>query len=622
MILSKSDYKIATSCCKKLVYKKASYPTMNDGNEYMEMLAQGGYIVSKYAQLLYPMGIEVKGNSIEEAIHITKTLLKDNEYITLFEATFLSDGKVIRTDILEKKKDVLHIIEVKSKSYDSDDEDNPKKKFEEYIEDVAYQILTVKEACPDYEIHPYLLLPDKAKRTTIDGLAGWFTITKMEDERFEIEELPAQGAIKFQKPLIEFKYENSIDKGKYIDLLQNDNLLTLMPVDKEVNEMMNTVVSKANLYLNILENGIQPKDYSINKNCKTCEFNIGDEMGKNGYRECWKELTDISPHIFDLYFGGAIGSPSKGFYLNELINNKKVSFFNLDIERFKNSKGEYGSRGERQLLQFENTKINSEWISSEMKNALSRLKYPLHFIDFETYTGAIPYHKGMRPYEFIAFQWSCHTIQKPGDAPQHSEFINREYNFPNFRFAEQLMQAIGTTGTPVMWSSFENTILRTILEQMDVYNYQNDTLREWLTGITTDKKQNRTGRFVDMNELTLKYYFHPYMKGKTSIKKVLPAIWNNNPYLHAIPWFEQYVPADETTLNPYDTLAPIIGELEKEEVVKDGTGAMRAYNEIMFGSANNPERREQLIQLLLQYCELDTMAMVIIWKYWMDKSGL
>lgn len=105
------------------------------------------------------------------------------------------------------------------------------------------------------------------------------------------------------------------------------------------------------------------------------------------------------------------------------------------------------------------------------------------------------------------------------------------------------------------------------------------------------------------------------MKGKTSIKKVLPASWNNSPYLHAIPWFEKYMPANETKLNPYDTLAPIIGELEKEEVVKDGTGAMRAYNEIMFGTAMNSERKQQLIKLLLQYCELDTMAMVIIWKY-------
>jgi hypothetical protein len=76
-------------------------------------------------------------------------------------------------------------------------------------------------------------------------------------------------------------------------------------------------------------------------------------------------------------------------------------------------------------------------------------------------------------------------------------------------------------------------------------------------------------------------------------------------------------------LNPYDTLAPVIGELEKEEVVKDGTGAMRAYQDLMFGAdSENKERQEQLKQLLLQYCELDSMAMVIIWKYWMDKCKL
>ena len=63
--------------------------------------------------------------------------------------------------------------------------------------------------------------------------------------------------------------------------------------------------------------------------------------------------------------------------------------------------------------------------------------------------------------------------------------------------------------------------------------------------------------------------------------------------------------------------------MEDEEVIQDGTGAMRAYNELMFGAlSENKERREQLKQLLLQYCELDSMAMVIIWKYWMDKCKL
>jgi len=69
-------------------------------------------------------------------------------------------------------------------------------------------------------------------------------------------------------------------------------------------------------------------------------------------------------------------------------------------------------------------------------------------------------------------------------------------------------------------------------------------------------------------------------------------------------------------LNPYDTLPPLpIGG--KEEVVKEGTGAMRVYQELMFGfSASDPAVRERYRTLLLQYCELDTAAMVIIWRHW------
>ena len=624
-MLSKSDFKIASTCSKKLIYKKASFETMNDANEYMEMLAQGGHIIAKYAQLTFPNGVEVKGETIDKAISETKKLIEQNENITLFEATFLSNGKVVRTDVLEKKKNVLNIIEVKSKSHDSDDDDfNAKAKLNEHIEDLAFQTLVVREVYPDFEIHSFLLLPDKMKRTTIEGLAGWFTVNAMIEEKFEIEELPAQNIIHFKKPLVEFKYENDPDRKKYVDQLLKDNLLTLVPLDNEVNAMMDIIRNRSNLFIDILINGIKPEHFAINKTCKSCEFNLGKEKDKNGYRECWKELTDVDPHIFDLYFGGAIGHYKSDWYLDELISKKKISFWDLDIERFRDSKGNFGTRGQRQLLQFENTKAKSECISPNLKVALSELKYPLHFIDFETYQGAVPHHKGMRPYEKVAFQWSCHTIVSPDSSELlHSEYINSDYDIPNFRFAESLMKQIGTTGTPLMWSPFENTILRNILEQIDIFNYTNDVLKNWLTNITTDKKQGREGRFVDMNDFTLQYYFHPDMKGKTSIKKVLPAIWNNNEYLHSNPWFKKYVSDAGISLNPYDTLAPVIGELENEEVVKDGTGAMRAYHDLMFGeqSASN-EKRQQLIQLLLQYCELDTMAMVIIWKYWMDKCGL
>ncbi len=188
MLLSKSDFKIASTCAKKLVYKKASYRTMNDENEYMEMLAQGGHIVGKYAQLTYPDGFEVKEDTIERAIFKTAKLILENDDITLFEATLLSNEKVVRIDILEKKKNVLNIIEVKSKSYDSDDDDeNPQKRLREYIEDLAFQTVVLKEAFPEYEVHSFLLLPDKSKRTPIEGLAGWFNINQMVEDKFEIK---------------------------------------------------------------------------------------------------------------------------------------------------------------------------------------------------------------------------------------------------------------------------------------------------------------------------------------------------------------------------------------------------------------------------------------------------
>ncbi len=60
--LSKSDFQLALSCPKKLVYKKENYPTTNDTNEYMEMLAKGGYIIGEMAKLYYPTGIEIEGN--------------------------------------------------------------------------------------------------------------------------------------------------------------------------------------------------------------------------------------------------------------------------------------------------------------------------------------------------------------------------------------------------------------------------------------------------------------------------------------------------------------------------------------------------------------------------------
>ena len=79
MSLSKSDFKIASTCSKKLVYKKASFETMNDTNENMQSLAKGGHIISKYTKLTFPNAIDVKRDTIDEAVAETKKLIEQNE---------------------------------------------------------------------------------------------------------------------------------------------------------------------------------------------------------------------------------------------------------------------------------------------------------------------------------------------------------------------------------------------------------------------------------------------------------------------------------------------------------------------------------------------------------------
>lgn len=120
--------------------------------------------------------------------------------------------------------------------------------------------------------------------------------------------------------------------------LAKEGILEYLDVTKEVEEMQIHINQKTRSFLRILNEGITPEDYRINKGCKTCEFNIPDQA-KNGYKECWGALADTEPHIFDLYHGGSIGHYKNGFYLDELIAEGKANLFDINPERLKSSKG-------------------------------------------------------------------------------------------------------------------------------------------------------------------------------------------------------------------------------------------------------------------------------------------
>ena len=611
--LSKSDFKTACNCTTKLYYKKKGFSRSNEGNDYLQFLADGGHQVGKLATMQFPDGIDINtGNDHKEAKKQTALYLKE-ENITLFEPYIESDQKIIRIDILNKKGNHYQLIEVKSKSYNSKEDPTAQKKgLKEYIYDLAYQYLVLHEYLAQkdepFTITPYLYLPDKSKRSKTEGLNSLF---KLREEEFSGKTFRAVAVD------IDENYRKDIEK---------EDLLVLVDLYDEVIELQEEIKQRSTAFLKSLNPVLINEQAKLNKGCFSCEYNVANEEFKDsGFELCWKEKDDPEHSIIDLYYAGSLGKKSLGIenLVDHLIEINRLSLDDIPEEFIGD-----GSRGQRQRIQLEFTERNQEYFSDNMTEDL-KWDYPLHFIDFETATAALPYHKGMNPYEAVAFQWSCHTIREPGAEPEHFEWINMNQIFPNFDFAGALMDCIGTEGTVLMWATHENTILRNIFNQMEKYNYVDEELNIWLKGIVKFGKEDQT-RLLDMNKFTLEHYFHPKMKGKTSIKKVLPAVLYENTSERISRWLKEFDSKfsllnekDGRITDPYAQLPPLDIFDQGEKYLKDGGGAMAAYQDILFGLRKNDAKSLKAYEKgLLNYCKLDTLAMVIIWEHWKTSLGI
>ena len=191
----------------------------------------------------------------------------------------------------------------------------------------------------------------------------------------------------------------------------------------------------------------------------------------------------------------------------------------------------------------------------------------------------------------------------------HSDWLNTRDLWPNADFARSLRRRIGRTGTVLAWAHFESATLKDVLSELDLFGESDRDLEEWLDWLT------QPGRILDLNKVTLDNFFHPGMGGRTSIKFVLDALWKSDEAMRAR-FNEVTGRQGDPLLGPYAALPPIEINGKPQQVV-EGTGAIRAYEAMMYGvERDDPETKNRWCRLLKQYCALDTLAMVLIWEYW------
>ena len=600
------------------------------------------------------------------------------------EAAFRNGNLFVRADIIEKQGNIINLIEVKAKSWHPEEDSflakngkSTNNAIRPYLYDVAFQKYVVEKALKEmfpkntFTVKAFLMLADKSRVATVNGLNQLFKIKVGVNGRSVVETSIDAMKIVSAIPKME-RVVQPFDVDEICNHIINGSYEEQKDLDFMEGIGFKAFVEKmADHYCHHIKT-----DCSIGSKCFSCPFHKklnDDSVLLDGYRECWKEKA----HFKDDDFSKPLIKDLSGLYIgkkrDELVKDGKFFIESLTKDDLKESthKTHDGlDHYERKWLQIGVATSNEEILESYrcdmdgdvyldmegIKNEMATWEFPLHFIDFETSAVALPFYEGMRPYEQIAFQFSHHRVDLNKDGSYRithaGQYINTEKgHFPNFDFIRALKNELDKeNGTIFRYSNHENTILREIHKQLDnSYEEDKEELQAFIESIThyKDGKDEFVGKrdMVDLADVVLKYYFHPMMKGRYSIKVVLPSVLNSSDFIkdkysHFIygteempsmnltkpkTWIE-YEEDGKTVKNPYKLLPPIatylndsedsIEGLENDESITNGGAALAAYSKLQF---SDDSMTEALKSALLTYCELDTLAMVFIWEYFKNE---
>lgn len=642
-VLTKSRFKLGLECPNKLYYtKKKEYADTKVTDTFLEALAEGGFQVEELARMHYPNGVLIEGNDWDYQLlwEQTQELLKQ-ENVIIYEAAFLIDGLFIRTDILVKQGDNIELIEVKAKSFTPNDEylfigkrGGMVSSWKPYLFDIAFQKYVIQLCFPEWKIQSYIMMADKSKKASINGLNQLFRISSKGENRTGI-----------------LKKVSSIEETG--DSVLGRKNVTQIVADIEANKYHESLTFIESI--NQFKEYYQKDEYANWKTsfsaCKSCEFKSEGSELKSGFKECfikqhnWTESDFIKPNIFDIYdFRKGNKLFDEGiFFKTEL--TEEIIGLKEEAERLTTS--------HRQWLQIEKDVNNdsSLYVDVEgLKDEMNKWIFPLHFIDFETSTVALPFNEGLKPYEQIAFQFSHHIYHENGKIEHANEYINNKAGvFPNFVFLRALKEALEKdNGTIFKYSNHENTILNAIYAQLlDSDEEDKEELIKFIQSISHSKsdsvvewKGNRD--MVDLWDVEKRYYYNPLTKGSNSIKAVLPASLNSSKFLQekyskslnqinvsSKNFSENHVWLEienNVVKSPYKMLPSLFDGWSEEQIentlseiedIANGGAALTAYGKLQYTDMEQAEI-DELTSALLKYCELDTLAMVMIYEHFRE----
>lgn len=644
-MLTKTLFKLAMECPVKVHYARdGRYVNTRKDDEFLEALAEGGHQVGELAKLMFragdPQAVEVVSRDRGEQLAHTRELLA-RDSVTVFEGTASVDNLLIRADVLAKRGRIVELVEVKAKSWwpgeDSLIGQTGKQlpirpDWEPYVYDLAFQHHVLSQAFPELEFRPAFLFVDKSRVNSVPGLG-----TKIRwvggDDHNAVEIAPDFDVTSLDPPLL-----IRVDATEAVRLAKSIVRTRRGRASLEFYPLIDAASTS-------LASGIRSEP-QLSTACKSCEFYCPPGERAADRRSGWAECMETR-------LGRLIDRPREesifGFYeqspTEKHLAAGRLWMADLDEDDLEVKPGDGAiSRSERQSLQWLEVKHGNtalEILRQPVTEAMSEWQFPLHFIDFETAAPALPFHAGMRPYQHILFQFSHHVVESDGRVRHASEALVVDgVESPSVEVVRQLRDAIGNDqGTVLHWYPHERTVLKSVRDEIEMADPEDAAaLREFLDRLGLEKDQ--PGRLFDLGRLVSRCVFLPGTGGSSSMKRFLPATLRLSSTVRELyakpvygtPGFPSLnfpaktwvIEGGDGVLDPYklldrkftdNALTDALAELERTqgEFIANGAAAMIAYATLQDPHLPESDRAELKAQLK-RYCELDTLAMVMVYQ--------
>jgi hypothetical protein len=697
MNLSKSTFIRGLDCPLCLRHAADRRPSSKADDEFLRYLAEGGFQFERLVRHAWP-GVELPRDGIDaESAHRATVeaigIAMAQGGAVLHEATILHDGFLARIDMLRVFPDRFELCEIKAKSFRGTPDaagaalvvpsPNPeitgargiRKAWRRYVADVAFQSEVLErwlcaQGLGHIRVLPRLVVANSSQPA--DRFDAFWNV------RIDAGAACSRGGID----------GDDVDWVEEPPPRHRSRLICELDVSSEVDLMhQHGVGGRARLWagVSLAEHMDEAKAVVAGTlavgaqsergwKCRDCEFRAtGPGGAPGGFDACWDPHAPAASALLRLHRGGGYRPSSGPAARSDRAPEGSPDWVALTVSASGDGASVAGlphDAGTGKQAQTRNLQIDAERGQAVQRSAgfADRVRRELvrggsrgimHFIDFETSMACLPFAEGMRPYEVIAFQFSCHSVPIDGDRPRlgqarHVAWLNESEGPAGSAveddrlFVDELRRAVGDDDSPVFhWATHERTVLgRQIRARLESTGDASDDDRiafiDRLIGAP-----DCPGRLVDMLKVAEGGIMAPGQQGRYSIKYVLPAacrsdeVWESlcelmgsdlvpapaaaagdrDPYalLHAVGAEGAAGGADEPEGEDDDG-----GAEQNVDGVRCGTDAMRAFQKIRFGNvARWPgSDREAVIAALKRYCKLDTAAMVAAWLWMVREAGL